>query len=291
MALLFVFLIFTCKLTIIIYACADFANQEPRWCWGGETLNQLYCPNFSDMSQWTCFGGSSLGCACRTLYRAMDGECVEYNKCAEHSLGEVDIRNGIRKRRATNEASETAKRMADMPPNTLAVPVDSDYEVTKQLIQNEDVLELLMMSLDSYVNNDCLCIKSERFGVTTHGAKRSIDCYAYRKHIIVPHTIASLEGTDKLMKITRDVKITVRNTGDQTKVYLKPATRQTQECVIWGTRVDDKIEDNDCYNSSLSSCGVLSFALETRNTDPCHSYDEDDRRKTQKAQQEREIVI
>ncbi|XP_075725918.1 uncharacterized protein LOC142767657 isoform X3 [Rhipicephalus microplus] len=266
MALLFVFLIFTCKLTIIIYA--------------------------------------------------------------EHSLGEVDIRNGIRKRRATNEASETAKRMADMPPNTLAVPVDSDYEVTKQLIQNEDVLELLMMSLDSYVNNDCLCIKSERFGVTTHGAKRSIDCYAYRKHIIVPHTIASLEGTDKLMKITRDVKITVRNTGDQTKVYLKPATRrdgsspfdislfglvseynvlvakktcvtltfaslvnETQECVIWGTRVDDKIEDNDCYNSSLSSCGVLSFALETRNTDPCHSYDEDDRRKTQKAQQEREIVI
>ncbi|KAL3193195.1 hypothetical protein MRX96_018025 [Rhipicephalus microplus] len=152
-----------------------------------------------------------------------------------------------------------------------------------QLIQNEDVLELLMMSLDSYVNNDCLCIKSERFGVTTHGAKRSIDCYAYRKHI------------------TRDVKITVRNTGDQTKVYLKPATRrdgsspfdislfglvseynvlvakktcvtltfaslvnETQECVIWGTRVDDKIEDNDCYNSSLSSCGVLSFALETR---------------------------
>ncbi|KAL1472663.1 hypothetical protein MTO96_039182, partial [Rhipicephalus appendiculatus] len=93
------------------------------------------------------------------------------------------------------------------------------------LIKSPKVLELLMMSEDSYVHDPCLCLKSTWLADATEGAERTVDCYDYRKWLIVPHTIKNLEGKEKLMKIRRDAEFTVGNTGGKTKVYLKPATQ------------------------------------------------------------------
>ncbi|XP_037523696.1 uncharacterized protein LOC119400861 [Rhipicephalus sanguineus] len=225
MALLLIVVILACKEAYITDACADSARQVPRFCWGGQYLNQLYCPDIKNKSQWRCFGGSSVGCACKTLYRAMDGQCVELNQCAAHAHSEPDIRRGTRKKAVEHIAPKTPGETTDTPPNTVAVPVNSHYDAAKQLIQHQDVLELLMMSLESYAHDDCICLKSTRIAETITGAERTIECYAYRKHLKVPDTIANVEGSDKLLKITREVEVTVENTEGKTKVYLKPAPR------------------------------------------------------------------
>ncbi|KAL1474976.1 hypothetical protein MTO96_037631 [Rhipicephalus appendiculatus] len=293
MALLLIIVILTCKVAHIADACAD-SKEAPRFCWGGQVLYQKYCPGFQNYSQYTCFGGSSLGCACKTLYRAMDGQCVPYDQCDAHANRDVDIRTGRHLKRQLRRNCSTA------------------YKESK-------VLELLMMSEDSYVHDPCLCLKSTWLADSTEGAERTVDCYDYRKWLIVPHTIQNLEGKEKLMKITRDAEFTVENTGGRTKVYLQHATRGTsifrlmneydvlvakttcvtltfgspvdgkQQCMIWGIRAEGKVEENDCYNSSASVCDDMTSAVESRKSDPCHAYDEQDKRLTKKAQEEQGI--
>uniref|UniRef100_A0A131Z082 Lipocalin n=1 Tax=Rhipicephalus appendiculatus TaxID=34631 RepID=A0A131Z082_RHIAP len=326
MALLLIIVILTCKVAHIADACAD-SKEAPRFCWGGQVLYQKYCPGFQNYSQYTCFGGSSLGCACKTLYRAMDGQCVPYDQCEAHANRDVDIRTGRHLKRVAEAPGETSKKMPVIPSNPVTVPGDSNYEeAARQLIKSPKVLELLMMSEDSYVHDPCLCLKSTWLADATEGAERTVDCYDYRKWLIVPHTIQNLEGKEKLMKITRDAEFTVENTGGRTKVYLQHATRVDgtshtdssifrlmneyevlvakttcvtltfgspvdgkQQCMIWGIRAEGKVEENDCYNSSASVCDDMTSAVESRKSDPCHAYDEQDKRLTKKAQEEQGI--
>ncbi|XP_075724267.1 uncharacterized protein LOC119179807 isoform X1 [Rhipicephalus microplus] len=134
----------------------------------------------------------------------------------------------------------------------------------------------------------------------------------------------------KLIKISREVEVTVGNwnTNGKTKVYLTPAKRANgisevdkslfglwneynilmakstcvtltfpstingkPHCMIWGIRSGEKIEENDCYNSSYSTCGELSIAIENPTTDPCYSYDVSEEIATKLAYKKEGIVI
>ncbi|XP_075724268.1 uncharacterized protein LOC119179807 isoform X2 [Rhipicephalus microplus] len=97
----------------------------------------------------------------------------------------------------------------------------------------------------------------------------------------------------KLIKISREVEVTVGNwnTNGKTKVYLTPAKRGKPHCMIWGIRSGEKIEENDCYNSSYSTCGELSIAIENPTTDPCYSYDVSEEIATKLAYKKEGIVI
>ncbi|XP_075724253.1 uncharacterized protein LOC119180076 isoform X2 [Rhipicephalus microplus] len=81
MNLLISILLTTCTVNAMTEACADSQNKEPRFCWGKQLLSQKYCKNVKDLHRWTCIGGSSLGCACKTKFRADDGSCVEEREC------------------------------------------------------------------------------------------------------------------------------------------------------------------------------------------------------------------
>ncbi|XP_075724252.1 uncharacterized protein LOC119180076 isoform X1 [Rhipicephalus microplus] len=84
MNLLISILLTTCTVNAMTEACADSQNKEPRFCWGKQLLSQKYCKNVKDLHRWTCIGGSSLGCACKTKFRADDGSCVEERECEDH---------------------------------------------------------------------------------------------------------------------------------------------------------------------------------------------------------------
>ncbi|KAL1474456.1 hypothetical protein MTO96_037957 [Rhipicephalus appendiculatus] len=223
MTLRLIALILICKVAHVSDACADSENQVPKFCWGGQVLHQAYCPDFENYSQYTCVGGSSVGCACKKeLFRAVDGQCVQRHECAARAHREADIRSGTYMKRVGDAAGKTLGEVADITLKSVAVP-EATYEATvpaddihvaaTQLIQSPDILELLMMSEDSWVHDQCLCLKSTRFADTLKGAERTVDCYAYRKRLIVPDTIENLRGTPILMKITREMEITVGEHG------------------------------------------------------------------------------
>ncbi|XP_075724257.1 uncharacterized protein LOC142766944 isoform X2 [Rhipicephalus microplus] len=308
MTLILIIVTLACNAAHIADACADWINEVPTFCWGGQRLHQHYCPGIKDNSQYTCFRGSTLGCACSTLYRAMDGKCVRLEECGAHEHIGADIKSGTHMRRVGTSPLQPSRNAAVSATATVAAPVDDLHVRTTKLIQRPDVLELLMMSVDSWVHNECLCLKSTRLEDTVQGANRTIDCYAYTKWLNPPVTIATTHA-EKLVKLTRKIEVTVEKKTCNITVHFRHAERVNHtshtdsslfglmneyavlvakdtcvtltyisvegkpQCMIWGTRNGDKIEENDCENDSVSLCGEMAIAIENPHTDPCELYD------------------
>lgn len=309
MPLLLVVVILACMVSHVAEACADWINEVPRFCWGGQRLYQRYCPGFENNSQYICFRGSTLGCACSTLFRAMDGKCVRYKDCAAHEHIGADIRRGTLMRRVGNAPSKASAKATVAATSNGAAPTGNIYQRTTKLMKSQGVLELLMMSVDSWVHNECLCLKSTRLKYSAEGAERTVECYAYRKWISPPVRIARIRRLQKLAKLSRNIEVTVKNKTGNTTVYFTHAkgaydTSHTDsslfglnneygvlvaketcvtltyvsvegkpQCMIWGTRKGEEIEHNDCENDSVSFCGEMAIAIENPHTDPCQLYD------------------
>ncbi|XP_075726128.1 uncharacterized protein LOC142767777 [Rhipicephalus microplus] len=212
MRLVFFTVAATSTLALVIHACADSENEVPRFCWGGLVLYQNYCPNFINYShQYTCVGGSSLGCACKTLFRAINGACVKKEECDTHAHGHSDIASGKRIMTLENAAPQPTEKTTNVPTDTVVGPrktvhetvvrADGNYKTAKELIESSDVLELLMMSEELWVHHQCLCLKSTWMANGVNTVDRSLDCYAERTRLTVPDTIAHLAGTKRLIKM------------------------------------------------------------------------------------------
>ncbi|KAL1479116.1 hypothetical protein MTO96_052129 [Rhipicephalus appendiculatus] len=101
------------------------------------------------------------------------------------------------------------------------------------LLRNFDTVELLMVSLDAWVKNKCLCMKTVFLVTTPDGSERTVACYTYVTRSGAPPHMANLIGTKALIKITRDIEFEVKS-NDGTKITLQiPIARGSPRMVHW----------------------------------------------------------
>uniref|UniRef100_A0A131YSC2 Lipocalin n=1 Tax=Rhipicephalus appendiculatus TaxID=34631 RepID=A0A131YSC2_RHIAP len=300
---------FACKATLVSASCPE--NEEPGFCQSNDNIPQAYCPGVDLQPKWLCKKRSDARCVCSgNLFRSKDGRCVTRNQCEGHSV--------------VNRIPKPPTLPSDNLP--AAVPVDGNYEATLKLLRNFDTVELLMVSLDAWVKNKCLCMKTVFLVTTPDGSERTVACYTYVTRSGAPPHMANLIGTKALIKITRDIEFEVKN-NDGTKITLQipiapnaptqedklpfdlkreykvliatddcllvafePYQNGLPQCMLWGTLTGDDIEKSDCYKKS-SSCASMHTVWESPEDDPCFVYDNDERRRNEKAKKEEELQL
>ncbi|XP_075724262.1 uncharacterized protein LOC142766947 isoform X2 [Rhipicephalus microplus] len=187
-------------------------------------------------------------------------------------------------------------------------PVDEKFSATVKLIENLDKMELISVTLETYMSFDCVCVKSVLQAKFINGADRTIECYRDATIIAAPPTTAFTIGRKTLIKVTDESYFEVVNDGG-TKIVLKdpdhphidyyedhppfrlaaeyevllvketclvaafgPVKDGKRHCMVWGKLPDNDITKNEC-NDIPSLCENMYDVWETPKSDPCLVYD------------------
>ncbi|KAH8037222.1 hypothetical protein HPB51_009575 [Rhipicephalus microplus] len=89
----------------------------------------------------------------------MDGRCVPEADCDKYPW-----------RKAVKPKVQTTTKATPGP-------VDEKFSATVKLIENLDKMELISVTLETYMSFDCVCVKSVLQAKFINGADRTIECY------------------------------------------------------------------------------------------------------------------
>uniref|UniRef100_A0A224YMY1 Lipocalin n=1 Tax=Rhipicephalus zambeziensis TaxID=60191 RepID=A0A224YMY1_9ACAR len=224
-----------------------------------------------------------------------------------------------RKRDATEATAHTIAEPT-------SIPDDGKYSATVKLLGRLDTIELLRISLESWPEINCICIKSAPMADHIDGAERTIECYRDIVRTIVPDTTKYLLGTKTMAKVEDEIFFQVKQ-NHGTTIYLKPPERANvvpydkdppfnlprqyevlevkgtclvvafgpktngkQHCMVWGIFNGKNISDSECYDVP-SSCTEMYDVWEQPTSDPCATFDVDEERRLKKAQRAEGSII
>ncbi|XP_075734224.1 uncharacterized protein LOC119175529 isoform X2 [Rhipicephalus microplus] len=182
--LLHLFILLTLQVCHVAISCPT--NEKLGVCDGGANFPQLYCPGVDiEVNKWTCKPRKKIRCVCSgELRRSMDGKCVREEQCGKYTMLKANTHQSGGKYGDTSQL----------------LPVDN-YERTISLLKSFSTIELLMMSEETWVQGDCICMKSVFLAAGIEGAERTVECYAYRKISGAPPKLQGIVGMERMLKM------------------------------------------------------------------------------------------